>query len=241
MPPLKKYTSSAEFYDAIYTAQKDYGAEAQEVNELLNKYTERPINSLLDVATGTGLHLEYFEKLYLHVAGLDLSDKQLAIARQRMPKVVLHQADMLNFRLYSTFDAITCLFSAIGYMHTPAELEQAFVMMGDHLYTGGVLLVEPWILPSDWQDGLRHVQLVETPDFLCVRMNRSYSEGNMSILRMHYLVMRESDVEPEHFIEQHRLCMHTVEEYLAAMNAAGFDAEYVANDRRGYVVGVKRS
>jgi len=241
MPPFQRYTSSAEFYDAIYTAIKDYGQEAQEVAELIQSQTNVPVRSLLDVATGTGLHLEHFARIYEYVEGLDLSLYQIHLATLRLPQTLLHQADMLDFNLGKTFDAVTCLFSAIGYMRTPAELEQAFVMMGRHLNQNGVLLVEPWIFPDVWQDGTPHLQVVENDDFKLVRMNRSSSDGNKAVLQMHYLVMRKDDAEPEHFVERHVLTMHTKEEYLSALRAAGFRAKFVANERRGYFVAVKQS
>lgn len=232
------YTSSAEFYDAIYTATKEYEAEAQLVMATLLR-AKRPLRSLLDVACGTGLHLQYFVNAFESVAGIDLSENQLAIARQRLPKVRLVQADMLDFE-YDKVDAITCLFSAIGYMTTYAELETAIRNMASHLNDNGIVVIEPWILPSDWQDGLPHMQVVDTEEFKLVRMNRSTSKGNRSVLQMHYLVLRESDEEPEHFVERHILTMHSKEEYLSAMAAAGLNAWFEPNDYRGYFVGIKR-
>jgi ubiquinone/menaquinone biosynthesis C-methylase UbiE len=45
--------------------------------------------SLLDVACGTGKHLEQLMRWY-QVEGLDLDDGLLAIARERLPGVPLH-------------------------------------------------------------------------------------------------------------------------------------------------------
>jgi SAM-dependent methyltransferase len=239
MPNPKKYTSSAEFYDAIYTATKDYYAEATEITQLISKHSKGTALSLLDVACGTGLHLEHFGHDFDNVEGLDLSQAQLDIAKTRLPNVTLHWADMLNFRLDAKFDAITCLFSAIGYTRTQAELEAAVLNMARHILPGGVLVIEPWIFPDAWQDGTPHLQVVETPEFILVRMNRSSSQGNVSVLQMHYLVMRATDAEPEHFFERHLLTMHTKEAYLNAMEAAGLNGRFVPNDRRGYIVGVK--
>ena len=72
---------------------------------------------LLDVACGTGLHLSYLTYRF-QVEGLDRDEQLLAIARQRNPEVPLHHADMVDFALGRTFDVVTCLFSAIGYVKT---------------------------------------------------------------------------------------------------------------------------
>ena len=42
----------------------------------------------------------------------------LGIARHRLPGVPLHLADMRDFDLPERFDAVTCLFSSIGYLTT---------------------------------------------------------------------------------------------------------------------------
>ena len=71
--------------------------------------------TLLDVACGTGAHLVHFARKY-RVEGIDVSEEQLAVARARLPGVELHLGDMTTFDLGRTFDAVTCMFSSIGYV-----------------------------------------------------------------------------------------------------------------------------
>jgi SAM-dependent methyltransferase len=54
-------------------------------------------------------------------------------------------ADPADFNLGLTFDAVVCLFSAIGYVVTVKRLHSALAAMARHLRPGGVLLVEPWL------------------------------------------------------------------------------------------------
>lgn len=61
---------------------------------------------------------------------------------------------MRTFDLGRTFDAITCLFSAIGHAGSVEGLEAAVYTMARHLNPGGVLLVEPWLSPQVWQNNL---------------------------------------------------------------------------------------
>jgi SAM-dependent methyltransferase len=93
---------------------------------------------LLDVACGTGRHLEYLRERY-DVEGLDISLELLAIARQRLPGIRLHHGDMTAFDLGKTFDLVTCLFSAIGYVKTLENLRRAVGCMARHLKAGGLL------------------------------------------------------------------------------------------------------
>lgn len=238
------YISSAEFYDVIYTAMKDYKAESERAFAIAQEFSDAwswpwpQTTRLLDVACGTGLHLEHFRMMFSHVEGLDLSENQLAIAKMRLPGVSLHRADMHNFSLGRKFEVITCMFSAIGYARTYQDLCNVANTIAKHLVPGGVVIIEPWILPEDWRDGEMHMQVIDTSELKLVRMNRSSSQGRMSVLDMHYLFLRRNDDAPTHFRERHLLMMHSKEEYLQALEQAGFNAYFVANDYRGYVVGV---
>src|SRR5438552_18580617 len=111
------FSETVQYDDAIYLAMKDYGAEANTLTAIIHQYRRSIGNCLLDVACGTGLHLSYLKHRF-QVEGLDLDEQLLAIARQRNPEVPLHHADMVDFALGRTFDVVTCLFSAIGYVKT---------------------------------------------------------------------------------------------------------------------------
>src|SRR5215471_3671310 len=109
------FSQTAQYYDTIYLAMKDYGAEVAKLTVFIHQYCRSTGNRLLDVACGTGLHLSYLKHRF-QVEGLDLDEQLLAIARHRNPDVPLHHADMIGFDLGHTFDVVTCLFSAIGYV-----------------------------------------------------------------------------------------------------------------------------
>ncbi len=60
---------------------------------------------------------------------------------------------MLDFDLKRQFDAVTCLFSSIGYVKTKSRLGKAIRNISRHLLPGGVLLIEPWFTPEQWHPG----------------------------------------------------------------------------------------
>jgi SAM-dependent methyltransferase len=145
------FSRSARIYDAIYASIRDYPREAVQLDALIQE--RRPeAHTLLDVACGTGAHLEHLADRY-EVEGLDLDGDMLAVARDRLRDVEFHQADMADFDLGKRFDAVVCMFSSIGYVHTEERLRSAIAAMARHLAPGGVLVVEPWLAPGDWDDG----------------------------------------------------------------------------------------
>ena len=196
--------------------------------------------TLLDVACGTGAHLVHFARKF-QVEGIDLSEEQLAVARTRLPGVELHLGDMTTFDLGRTFDAVTCMFSSIGYVGTLDGLDAAVGRMAAHLAPGGVLVVEPWLLPDGFQDGHLSTLFVDEPDIAVARMSISHKEGRRSWFDMEHLVGSADGVE--HFVEHHELGLFTVEEQLAAFERAGLSVEHDPEGPmgRGLYVGVASS
>jgi ubiquinone/menaquinone biosynthesis C-methylase UbiE len=233
------FTHSAQYYDAIYLNMgKDYAAEAELVHRLIGKHKHSAGNTLLDVACGTGIHLEALGKYY-QVEGLDLDEGMLAEARRKFPALPLHHGDMLDFDLGRRFDIITCLFSSIGYVQTPERLRQAVSNMGRHLLPGGVLLVEPWFTPDTWQTGYLHALLVDQPELKIARMSLSERKGDLSFFTFHYMVATPQGVE--HFSELHELGLFTHAEYLEAFSSAGLEVVHDPQglDGRGLYAGIK--
>jgi SAM-dependent methyltransferase len=215
------FTRSARFYDAIYEF-KDYAAESERVHELIQERNPGA-RSLLDVACGTGQHLEHLSNHYA-VEGLDLDDELLAVARDRLPGTTLHRGDMIAFDLGRTFDAVTCLFSSIGYVRTEQNLEVAIATMARHLSPGGVLVIEPWVMPEAWEDGHIGGVFVDHDDLKIARLNTSKREGNLSVLHLAYLVATRDEIS--HFTEDHELALFADDHYRTALESAGLAVEH---------------
>jgi SAM-dependent methyltransferase len=215
------FSRSARLYDAVYASIRDYPREAAELERLIQQ--RRPgARTLLDVACGTGAHLEHLTGY--EVEGLDLDPEMLGVARERLPNVPLHEGDMADFDLGKRFDAVVCMFSSIGYVRTEERLRSAVASMARHLEPGGVLVVEPWLSPEAWVD--RHVGavFVDEPELKIARMNVGEREGNLSIFEFEYLVGTPNGLE--RFNERHELGLFTVEQYLEAFRAAGLEVDH---------------
>ena len=215
------FSRSTRLYDAIYASIRDYPREAAELDRLIQE--RRPgARTLLDIACGTGAHLEHLTGY--EVEGLDLDPEMLGVARERLPNVPLHEGDMADFDLGKRFDAVVCMFSSIGYVRTAERLRSAVASMARHLEPGGVLVVEPWLSPEVWVD--RHVGavFVDQPELKIARMNVGEREGNLSIFEFEYLVGTPNGLE--RFNERHELGLFTVEQYLEAFRAAGLEVDH---------------
>jgi SAM-dependent methyltransferase len=213
-------TGTADLYDGFYDAlDKDYVEEAEivvgHVDERLPSAT-----ALLDVACGTGRHLEQFARRF-RCTGVDLDPDMLAVARRRCGRSVrLQQGDMATLDLgRRRFDVVTCLFSSVAYMPTVALLRQAIAAMARHLHPGGVLLVEPWYTHETWEDGHLAVLSIDEPGWKAARVSRASRRGDLSALDFEFVVADRWGIR--HFAERHELRLYTTEQYVDAFAAAG--------------------
>jgi ubiquinone/menaquinone biosynthesis C-methylase UbiE len=231
------YNRSAAIYDAIYSS-KNYEAETETLKGLIAHYQTNTGKTLLDVACGTGRHLVYLRTDYA-LTGVDLSTDMLAAARAKLPDVPFHQGDMLTFDLGRQFDVVLCLFSSIGYMKTLETMRGAVANMARHVAPGGVLMVEPWLTPDDYQPGRFGARYVDLPSLKMARIHLSKVEGDVSVMDMHYLIATSNGVE--YYVERHELGMYTQAQYMAAFQDAGLDAHHKMPglDGRGLYVGVR--
>lgn len=229
----------AELYDLIYH-YKDYEAEAEALVALIERHHPQA-KTLLDVACGTGTHLEYLTERY-EVAGVDIDGELLAKARARLPNADFFEQDMIELSVPQTFDVVTCLFSAIGYVQTPDHLERTIANFAAHVNTPGLVVVEPWLTPDVWrvgQTGLTVYDTPDQPDIKITRMNTAERDGDLSIMTMHYLVGTPDGID--HHVETHTLGLFPLERYIEAFVKAGLKLRHDPHGLmgRGLFVGVK--
>lgn len=211
-----------DLYDALY-AYKDYAGECARLTSLIRE-RKPDARSLLDVACGTGKHLEVMQRSFA-VEGADIDAGLLAVARSRLGTVPLHDADMRTLALGRRFDAVTCLFSAVGHLTDTDELDAAIAAMSTHLEPGGVLIVEPWLEPGDWVVGQPALLTVDEPDLKVARITYSGRRDSISIVDCHYLVATPAGVEAHH--ERLELALFTAAELRRSFERADLDVEHI--------------
>lgn len=215
------YGTSAETYDAIYQEAYDRSriGSALDVHIRARCPTAKTI---LEAACGTGLVMAQLADRY-RVLGFDLSPDMIAVARRRLPDVLLAVGDFLTWQSGEPFDAVICVGSSIGYAVTVERLRRAIANLASLLAPGGLLLVEPWIAPDAWEDGRQVLDVVETEDLHLARLLTSGRDGDASLLDIDFLIGRNGMVERLH--ERHEMGLFTDAEMRAAFVAAGLSVE----------------
>lgn len=229
----------ADVYDLIHRHRgKDYAAEAAELAGLVQD-RHPGAESVLDVASGTGGHLRFLRELFTPAEGLEVSPEMRDIARERLPEQRIHLGDMRDFDLGRTFDAITLMFSSIGYVESKAELDQTLACLAKHLTRGGVVVIEPWVFPDTFTPGYVAADLARDSGRTVTRVSHSAREGDVVKMTVHYISADANGAR--HFTDTHRLALFTREQYMDAFTETGCTAEFIRSERfsRGLFVGVK--
>ena len=210
------YDRFVPFYDDMY-AFKDYSAEADYLIEVIRR-RQPTARSLLDVACGTGRHLEFLRRTF-EVEGLDVNPRFLDIARQRLPEVRLHDGDMTGFELGRAFDVVEVLFGSITFARTVPALEQTIATLARHVAPGGLLLVEPLWEPGAHRKGELKLNIVDKPDLKIAWMYTNGQVGDLARWENHFLVGTPDGVEA--FVEVHEAGLFADTQYRHAFASAG--------------------
>ena len=212
---------TAEIYDEIY-AWKDYEQESARLKTIIARCQRSGGNRLLDLACGTGNHMVHLADDF-ELTGLDMSHEQLDAARRKVPSATIVCADMRDFELESRYDTVVCLFGSIAYMTELSEMRLALQNMADHLVSGGLLILEPFVTLQEYTPGRLSARFVDKPDLKISRMIVSQIDDNRAVWEAHHLVCRPRGVE--YFVENHILGLYTDEQYRQAITDTGLRLE----------------
>jgi SAM-dependent methyltransferase len=119
----------------------EYAQYCEFVTDIIEKATQIPVKTLLNLGCGGGKNLFNLKKRYT-ATGLDISPEMLLSAKDLNPDCKLIREDIRSFSLGKRYDAIL-IDDAIGYMVSQEEIESVIRCARDHLNPGGVMVVTP--------------------------------------------------------------------------------------------------
>ena len=212
------YEQHTEVYDRIH-AFKDYVAESQTLINAVERL-QPAAQTLLDVACGTGIHLELLQSRFA-VSGLDINPGLLAKAAERVPGVPLHAGDMESFDLGQTFDVVQCLFGSVSFLETPDRLSRAIATMARHVTPGGLLIIEPWLTPANyWRNNIK-LDVSESAEGKIARMYVGREEGGVVTNEEHFLIGTPAGVT--HMVETNRQGLFAESDFAESFAQAGLE------------------
>jgi SAM-dependent methyltransferase len=200
----------ADSYDALYQ-DKNYLSECALIEQIFQKYGDRPIRRLLDLGSGTGNHAIPLAQQGYEVVGVERSASMLAHARTKAAKclpenrVRFQQGDIRNVELGCQFDAALILFAVLGYQHENADVLAALRTARRHLRPGGLLVFDIWYGPAVLRERpSQRCKVIPTSTGKILRVASGTLDSLHHLCRTDYLLWRWSDGKPvEETTESH--------------------------------------
>ena len=122
------------------------------------RYARRPVRRVLDIACGTGPHLVRLAERGYHMAGLDLSRRNVEYLGERLAARSLTAdlvvGDMTDFYLARPVDAAICMQDSQGHLLTNAQLLDHLRSVAGNLRRGGVYVFDRY-MASSWTNPAR--------------------------------------------------------------------------------------
>lgn len=231
------YNALAQYYNLIYS-YKDYKKESDQIVKLINKYKRSEGNMLLDVGCGTGNHLNYLKK-YFVCDGFDLNKGVIEFAKKSISDVNFSVANMIDFNFNKSYDVITCLFSSFAYVKTIENATKTIQKFALHLKHGGVIIIESWFAPEEFNNGRIGLNTYENDDIKIARTSYSYKKENLSFIDMQFIVA-EKGKGINHFEDIHELGLFDHDEIKTLMEKHGFKVEILSSlNGRKLFIGTK--
>jgi len=215
---------------------RDYQGQAARIAAIARELCP-DARTLLDVACGTGLHLEYLASEF-RCEGLDVSESMLQIAQARNPGMTFHLGDMRGFGTGRRYHVVICLFSSITYAMDVPGLRGTLQKFAEHLVPGGACIVEPFIPPEAWVDERTgHVRQADLPQLTVAMVDRATRYDRTVVREIAYAAATSSGVDQ--VLERHTFGLFSADDYLDAFRHAGFHVWHDPgfNPARGLYVG----
>jgi len=178
---------------------------------------------ILHLGSGGG-SIDFHLKQGYRVTGVDISAAMLAHSASINPEVEYVQGDMRSVRLGRTFDAVL-VHDAVSYMTSVEDLERVYRTAAAHLAPGGLLIALPEELRSRLAPDEPEVDTHRVGDRVVTVIEFDYDEdpSDHEFETVFVFVIREQGrVRVE--LDRHRGGVFDLEDFLGAIERAGFDA-----------------
>lgn len=184
----------SKYYNLLYK-DKDYLSEVNYVIEKLLE-TKSKVKSILEFGCGTGGHGLLLKQKGFSVYGLERSKGMVSVARKN--GLECEVADISNFELNESFDAVIALFHVISYMTKNESLINTFRNANKHLSKGGVFLFDIWYSPAVYNlKALPRIKRMQDDQLKVVRIAEPVIDVNSNIIDVQFSIIAKDLISEE--------------------------------------------
>jgi SAM-dependent methyltransferase len=226
------YGKVAPYYDRIQRDMLNYHEDAERIHNLFREYK---VETVLDLACGTGSHVLALSEFGYRCVGLDFSSEMLAVARKKAEKsqcpVEFFEGDLLNYQLGRTFDAVLGIY-ALGNLISDEAFRSALVSVRKAVKDNGLFLMNLFNAEQHGMEMMRAMgpmffmdAMINEPDLRLVRFNQVSVTGDIQTWAVTYLVDEGQGVKMVAGAEQFRF--HYLDWIKKELSIVGFEFQSV--------------
>ncbi len=222
------YADLSGYYDQ-FCAEIDYASQCDFAHRACSLFVTSPARDYLDLACGTGQHMQLMQMHGYTVSGLDNSAAMLAQAAVRCPAAALLLCDLAGFTHASSFDLITCFLYSIHYSHPAAALQQTLQRAWTALKPGGLLLfnaVDARGIRND--EGV--VTNITTVDAKLSFQSAWHYRGEGEVLDLYLRITQATATGSRQWQDHHTMTALTVPQLQQMLAACGFQVQLLEHD-----------
>lgn len=134
-----------EYYNLVF-GKRNFKKECNFIIKLFSRFSQIKVSKVLDIACGTGPHMQELATKGLDVAGLDISKKMTNETTKKFKAnphfIGTYLADMSDFKLPLKFDACICMVNSLGILTKNEQLISHFSSVARCLKPGGLYILE---------------------------------------------------------------------------------------------------
>lgn len=225
---METFQDYAYYYNAFYQ-DKDYKAEAEQVDVLLKKYGNH-ICKVMNFGCGTGRHDLELSNIGYRCTGIDVSPLMIEIARKNAQEqkadILFGVSDIRNFEPAEQYDAVISLFHVMSYQTRNEDILSAFQSARKALVPGGVFLFDVWYGPGVLSDKPSvRVKEIEDAENKLVRIARPIMHDKENVVDVCYevFVMNKQTGNTKVINEVHNMRYFFRPELEFLLRKAGFE------------------
>ena len=222
------YGELADWWPLV-SAPEDYAVESAFYRRVLVAACRHSPRTLLELGAGGGNNASHL-KHHFRMTLADRSRQMLEVSERLNPECHHVQGDMRDLRLGQVFDAVF-VHDAVMYMTTPEDLRATMETAWAHCRPGGAVLLAPDFVRESFRPGtthgghdagdrsLRFVEWIKDPS----------TDGRTYPVEYAFL-LREGSGPGRVVQDEHTFGLFARAEWVAHLEAVGFDAQAVACD-----------
>lgn len=220
-PPL--YADLSQYYDLLcsainYTEQSNF---AKRVGRIFGNGGTK----YLDLACGSGAHLEHMVAAGYRCTGLDISPAMIDLATSRCPAADFYLQDMSEVSLGEQQDLVTCFLYSLHYCQPLAKFEQTLRKVYAALAPGGLFCFDAVDKDTVANDAghTHHLTHQQRP---LQFQTRWFYQGHGETLDLHISIRDGGQC----YHEQHLMSAVSISEVKDSLIALGFEVNILERD-----------